>query len=47
MTPEAAIEFLDKVVSQVSMNRTDHTQVQVAVSVLKAALTAKREEADE
>lgn len=36
MTPEQALQLLDKIVSQVPMNRADHNAAIQALTVLKA-----------
>ena len=40
MTPEEAINLLDSICAQVSLNREMHSKVQEAIAALKAA-TAK------
>jgi len=41
MTPEQALAFLDKIVSQVPMNRADHNAAIEALKVLQALIPSK------
>jgi hypothetical protein len=39
MTPQEALNLLDKIVSEVNLNRVTHIQVQLAVEALRKAIT--------
>ena len=39
MSPQNALNLLDKIVSEVSLNRATHIQAQLAVEALKKAIT--------
>ena len=41
MTPEQAIQFLDQVTAQLTVNRQVHMQISQALQVIKSELTSK------
>jgi hypothetical protein len=42
MSPEDALQMLDRLAAQAAMNRNDHVQLQTAISVLDAAIKRLR-----
>ena len=44
MKPQDALEFVDRICSQVSLNREGHIQLQIAIRVLKEKINGKKPE---